>query len=115
MPALSNHAVTRSALIERVYARLSAAGHNQAIPQKDVELGVKVLLDAVGAAVARGGRVEVRGFGSFVLNARPPRIGRNPKTGEPVLVSAKRVPHFRPGKELRQLLLTAVAVRKPSP
>ncbi|TXH01079.1 MAG: integration host factor subunit beta [Rhodocyclaceae bacterium] len=69
--------------------------------QKDAELAVAEILGAVGAALSRGGRVEIRGFGSFSLNYRPPRIGRNPKTGESVTVPAKRVPSFKAGKELR--------------
>ena len=70
--------------------------------QKDAELAVAEILGAVGAALSRGGRVEIRGFGSFSLNYRPPRIGRNPKTGESVTVPAKRVPSFKAGKELRE-------------
>jgi integration host factor subunit beta len=69
---------------------------------KDAELAVKVILDALSATLSRGGRVEIRGFGSFALNYRPPRQGRNPKTGEKVKVPAKYVPHFKAGKELRE-------------
>lgn len=69
---------------------------------KDAELAVKVILDALSATLARGGRVEIRGFGSFGLNYRPPRQGRNPKTGDKVKVPAKYVPHFKAGKELRE-------------
>jgi integration host factor subunit beta len=69
---------------------------------KDAELVVKVILDALSATLARGGRVEIRGFGSFGLNYRPPRQGRNPKTGDKVKVPAKYVPHFKAGKELRE-------------
>jgi integration host factor subunit beta len=68
---------------------------------KDVDLAVKVLLDAMSATLSGGGRIEIRGFGSFALNYRPPRQGRNPKTGEKVAVPAKYMPHFKPGKELR--------------
>jgi len=71
------------------------------LTQKDAELAVAEILGAVGAALSRGGCVEIRGFGSFCLNYRPPRIGRNPKTGESVTVPAKRVPSFKAGKELR--------------
>jgi integration host factor subunit beta len=63
---------------------------------------VKVILDALTDALARGDRIEIRGFGSFTLNYRPPRLGRNPKSGEKVQVPAKYVPHFKPGKELRE-------------
>src|SRR4051794_40181620 len=68
---------------------------------KDAEVAVKELLDALTAAMARGDRVEIRGFGVFALNYRPPRLGRNPKSGEKVPVPAKYVPHFKAGKELR--------------
>jgi integration host factor subunit beta len=69
---------------------------------KDAEFAVKVILDALSATLSRGGRVEIRGFGSFGLNYRPPRQGRNPKTGDKVKVPAKYVPHFKAGKELRE-------------
>ncbi len=69
---------------------------------KDAELAVKVILDSLSSSLARGGRVEIRGFGSFALNYRPPRQGRNPKTGDKVKVPAKYVPHFKAGKELRE-------------
>ena len=69
---------------------------------RDAELAVKVILDALSATLSRGGRVEIRGFGSFGLNYRPPRQGRNPKTGDKVKVPAKYVPHFKAGKELRE-------------
>ncbi|MGO8755787.1 MAG: integration host factor subunit beta [Gallionellaceae bacterium] len=69
---------------------------------KDVELAVRVVLDTMSSIMARGGRIEIRGFGSFALNYRPPRTGRNPKSGDRVLVPAKYVPHFKAGKELRE-------------
>ncbi len=69
---------------------------------KDAELSVTTILAAITAELASGGRAEIRGIGSFALNYRPPRIGRNPKTGERVEVPAKRVPHFKAGKELRE-------------
>ena len=69
---------------------------------KDVELAVKELLEQMSSALSRGDRIEVRGFGSFSLHHRPSRIGRNPKTGDSVKVPDKRVPHFKPGKELRE-------------
>jgi integration host factor subunit beta len=86
----------RSDLIEKL-----AELHPQLLA-KDAELAVKVILDALSATLSRGGRVEIRGFGSFGLNYRPPRQGRNPKTGEKVKVPAKYVPHFKAGKELRE-------------
>ena len=69
---------------------------------KTVEYAVKMILDAMGKSLAQGQRIEIRGFGSFGLNYRPPRTGRNPKSGEKVQVPAKYVPHFKAGKELRE-------------
>jgi integration host factor subunit beta len=88
--------MTRSDLI----ARLGEL-HPQLLT-KDAELSVKVILDTLATTLARGERVEIRGFGSFALNYRPPRQGRNPKTGDKVKVPAKYVPHFKAGKELRE-------------
>ncbi len=75
--------------------------------QKDAELAVGELLAAISGALVSGNRVEIRGFGSFGLNYRPPRTGRNPKTGEKVAVPGKYVPHFKAGKELRELVIAA--------
>ena len=69
---------------------------------KDADFAVKTILDAMADALAVGQRIEIRGFGSFALNRRPPRIGRNPKSGDKVMVPEKRVPHFKPGKSLRE-------------
>ena len=69
---------------------------------KDAELAVKTILDAMATSLAEGERIEIRGFGSFSLNYRPPRVGRNPKTGGKVNVPEKHVPHFKAGKELRE-------------
>jgi integration host factor subunit beta len=69
---------------------------------KDVELAVKYLIEVMSNSLASGERIEIRGFGSFSLHFRPPRIGRNPKTGEAVALSGKYVPHFKPGKDLRE-------------
>ena len=88
--------MTRSDLIARL-----AELHPQLLV-KDAELAVKVILDALTSSLSRGGRVEIRGFGSFGLNYRPPRLGRNPKTGDKVKVPAKYVPHFKAGKDLRE-------------
>lgn len=68
---------------------------------RDVELAVKGIIEHMSQALASGERIEIRGFGSFSLHYRPPRIGRNPKTGESVALPGKYVPHFKPGKELR--------------
>lgn len=69
---------------------------------KDVELAIKELMEQMSLALAAGERIEVRGFGSFSLHYRPARVGRNPKTGASVHVPEKYVPHFKPGKELRE-------------
>lgn len=94
--------MTKSELIE-----ILAARHNQLAP-KDAELAVKTMLDAMSNTLAQGDRIEIRGFGSFGLNYRPPRTGRNPKTGEKVLVPKKYVPHFKAGKELRERVDEAI-------
>jgi integration host factor subunit beta len=69
---------------------------------KDAEFAVNTILEAMSKALMIGQRIEIRGFGSFSLNRRPPRIGRNPKSGDKVMVPEKRAPHFKPGKELRE-------------
>ncbi len=89
-------AMTKSELIEVI------AKKQRHLPAKDVELAVKHLLDLMGNSLAAGERIEIRGFGSFSLHYRPPRMGRNPKTGDAVALSGKHVPHFKPGKELRE-------------
>ncbi|MGA1664439.1 MAG: integration host factor subunit beta [Burkholderiaceae bacterium] len=76
-------------------------GLNAQLVQKDCEVSVKLLLDVMTDALIAGHRIEIRGFGTFSISERPPRVGRNPKSGEEVSVPAKRVPHFKPGKELR--------------
>ena len=88
--------MTKSELIARLAVRFPQ------LVAKDADLAVKVVLDAMTAALARNDRIEIRGFGSFALNYRPPRVGRNPKSGEKVNVPAKHVPHFKAGKELRE-------------
>ena len=80
--------MTRSDLIAALAARFPK------LMAKDAEIAVREILDGIGQSLVRGGRVEIRGFGSFALNRRPARIGRNPKTGEKVHVPAKYVPHF---------------------
>ena len=71
------------------------------LPVKSEEQSVKVIIDHMSDALAAGDRIEIRGFGSFCLHYRAPRTGRNPKTGDSVELDAKYVPHFKPGKELR--------------
>lgn len=88
-------ALTKSALINRIASR------QQLLTEKDVELAVKALVEQMVDTLAKGERVEIRGFGSFSLHYRPPRTGRNPKTGDAVEVGPKYVPHFKPGKELK--------------
>ena len=87
--------MTKSKLINLLAARFSQLVH------KDAELSVKTILDAMSQSLKKNNRIEIRGFGSFSLNYRPPRIGRNPKTGEKVNVPEKYVPHFKAGKELK--------------
>ena len=88
-------AMTKSELIEIIAARQTQ------LSVKDVELAVKTLIEQMSETLASGERIEIRGFGSFSLHYRAPRIGRNPKTGESVGLAGKYVPHFKPGKELR--------------
>ncbi|MGA0056131.1 MAG: integration host factor subunit beta [Burkholderiaceae bacterium] len=95
--------MTKSELILRLAERLNnpALGLNAQLVQKDCEVSVRLLLEALSQALIQGHRIEIRGFGTFSVNSRPPRVGRNPKSGEEVAVPAKRVPHFKPGKDLR--------------
>ncbi|MGA1286979.1 MAG: integration host factor subunit beta [Rubrivivax sp.] len=72
------------------------------LTQRDTELAVKTVLDAMSDALARGHRIEIRGFGSFSVSRRPPRVGRNPRNGAQVMIPEKLVPHFKPGKALRE-------------
>lgn len=88
--------MTKSELIERIAERQSQ------LSTKDVELAVKSMVEQMAQTLATGDRIEIRGFGSFSLHYREPRLGRNPKTGEAVGLSGKYVPHFKPGKELRE-------------
>lgn len=92
--------MTRSELIEELTFKL-ASQHPQ-LTAKDIELATITILDGISNTLVKRDRVEIRGFGSFGINKRPPRTGRNPKTGEAVMVPAKEVPHFKAGKELRE-------------
>lgn len=78
------------------------AGRFPKLTAKDTEIAVKEILDGIEQALAQGGRVEIRGFGAFSLLYRSARTSRNPKTGEPVFVAEKTVPHFKPGKDMRE-------------
>jgi integration host factor subunit beta len=90
--------MTRSELVEII------ASKQTQLSVKDVELAVKTIIDLMSNALSEGQRIEIRGFGSFSLHYRSPRVGRNPKTGDSVELEAKFVPHFKPGKELRDLV-----------
>ena len=87
--------MTKSELIEALSRRQTHLAFH------DVELSVKELLEQISQALSSGERIEIRGFGSFSLHFRPPRMGRNPKTGDAVALPGKYVPHFKPGKDLR--------------
>jgi integration host factor subunit beta len=87
--------MTKSELIDVL------ASQQAHLAYKDVELAGRYILENMGNALAGGERIEIRGFGSFSLHYRPPRVGRNPKTGDAVSLAGKYVPHFKPGKELR--------------
>ncbi len=87
--------LTKSGLIDNL------ARSQSHLAYKDVELAVKSLIEMMSNALSMGERIEIRGFGSFSLHYRPPRVGRNPKSGEKVDLPGKYVPHFKPGKELR--------------
>lgn len=88
--------MTRSDLVEELAARFAQ------LTQRDAEHAVKTIQDAVSDALVQGQRIEIRGFGSFSVSRRPARIGRNPRSGESVQIPEKRVPHFKPGKALRE-------------
>lgn len=88
--------MTKSELIAALAARYPQ------LAARDTDYAVKTMLDAMAQALASGQRIEIRGFGSFSLSRRSPRIGRNPKSGEQVMVPGKQVPHFKAGKELRE-------------
>jgi len=87
--------MTKSELIERI------AEQQDQLSVRDVELAIKLMLDHMSTMLSSGERIEIRGFGSFSLHYRAPRVGRNPKTGDSVELAGKYVPHFKPGKEMR--------------
>ncbi len=88
--------MTRSDLVDELADRFGQ------LTLRDTEFAVKAILDAMNEALVKGHRIEIRGFGSFSINRRPPRMGRNPRSGESVAIPEKRVPHFKPGKALRE-------------
>jgi integration host factor subunit beta len=95
--------MTKSELIEKLTDQLSH------LSAKDVEQSIKEILEMMAQTLSKGERIEIRGFGSFSLHYRAPRIGRNPKTGESVELEGKYVPHFKPGKELRERVNLSIA------
>jgi integration host factor subunit beta len=96
--------MTKSDLIARLAERFPQ------LVAKDADFAVKMILDALSEALVKGDRIEIRGFGSFSLNYRPPRVGRNPKSGDKVRVPEKWVPHFKAGKELRERVDKSIKV-----
>ena len=88
--------MTRSDLVEALAEKFPQ------LTQRDADMAVKTILDAMSESLIKGHRIEIRGFGSFTVNSRPPRLGRNPRSGESVAIPEKRVPHFKPGKALRE-------------
>ena len=98
--------MTKSEIIEMI------AQKQMHLPLKDVELSIKHILDLMSNSLSNGRRIEIRGFGSFSLHYRAPRIGRNPITGEPVSLPGKYVPHFKPGKDLKRNSKTAYRIIK---
>ena len=99
--------MTKSELIEILSQRQAH------LKSDDVDLAVKALLEMMGGALSVGDRIEIRGFCSFSLHYRPPRLGRNPKSGESVALPGKHVPHFKPGKELRERVSGVVPLDEP--
>ena len=97
--------MTKSELIEALALRQSHLNFN------DVELAVKSVIEQMSHSLSTGERIEIRGFGSFSLHFRPPRMGRNPKTGSAVALPGKHVPHFKPGKELRERVNEVASTR----
>jgi len=97
--------MTKSELIESLALRQNHLAFN------DVELSVKSVIEQMSQALSTGERIEIRGFGSFSLHFRPPRMGRNPKTGSAVALPGKHVPHFKPGKELRERVNEVASTR----
>ncbi len=89
--------MTKADLIDEV-------ARNSDLSKKDAEVIVQAVLDSIVESLKNGGKVELRGFGSFRLRERGSRQGRNPKTGEKVFVPAKKVPYFKPGKDLKELI-----------
>lgn len=96
--------MTRSELVNALAVRQTH------LPSVDVDLAVRTLFETMSEALADGRRIEIRGFGCFSLRYRPPRLARNPKTGDVVAVAAKYVPHFKPGKHLRERVRDSIEI-----
>ena len=109
-PTLNNRGKTRVTKSELIDVIAKEQSH---LAYKDVELAVKCMLEQMSQALASGNRIEIRGFGSFSLHYRPPRQGRNPKTGATVALAGKHVPHFKPGKELRDRVNKGLSAGSP--
>ena len=99
--------MTRSELVALLASRQSTLG------AQDIDDAVKMILQQMSDALAAGQRIEIRGFGSFTSVPRPARMARNPRTGEPVAIPARHVPHFKPGKELRERVNAQIAADAP--
>ena len=100
--SVQERTMTKSELMELLAQKQTQLAY------KDIELAVKTMIEQMTQSLSTGNRIEIRGFGSFSLHFRPPRMGRNPKTGDPVPLSGKHVPHFKPGKELRERVNAAM-------
>ncbi len=90
--------ITRSELINLLASQFEGSE----LSKSDISLSVREIINHMSSTIANGNRIEIRGFGSFTLRQRNPRMGRNPKTGEPVPLGAKFAPHFKPGKDLKE-------------
>lgn len=100
--SVQDKTITKSELMELLAQKQTQLAY------KDIELAVKTMIEQMTQSLSTGSRIEIRGFGSFSLHFRPPRMGRNPKTGDPVPLNGKHVPHFKPGKELRERVNAAM-------
>lgn len=100
--SIEERTMTKSELMELLAQKQTQLAY------KDIELAVKTMIEQMTQSLSGGNRIEIRGFGSFSLHFRPPRMGRNPKTGDPVPLNGKHVPHFKPGKELRERVNAAM-------
>jgi len=97
MPTPFDHCVINKSELAAALARKQTH-----LKPEDVDVAIKALLDTISQSLATGERIEIRGFGSFSLHRRPARLGRNPKTGSQVALPERHMPHFKPGKELRE-------------